>query len=618
MPCELVRPRLADLLLGALPAPEREPIEAHLPECEACCLELAALQELEEDLLAAGGEERVPLPAAPRRWTAWTGWAAAAAVLLAALLGWLRAETTARVLAGELSGYRKGAALPAQVALVAARPSQARLPCGSLLEVGSNADLVLEAARAVRLRRGSLFLNITRGNRDFQVLTPRGTARVLGTAFEVQVKEEIVKQGAAAAAVVAVVVVTVVTGAVLFDTGDGGEPTRIAAGQQMVAGPDGVSLRDATQAPATGAPAKELEDVQAKLAAERKRWQEERAELKERIDTLEKKLQQPDPNVPEPRAVPRPRRPRSPVPLPYGKWQEVPELRTAKWREAGKGAFKMTKLIPKLVEKLAKGEQLDGPFLAQLSTHNSKLARIALTIQSKLPTNTPGPGNGEYSHPFVLVNLMVEHLAAAKLPLSETQRATILRLCEGFDQSWEQKQKTYRKEAFVLEKVLDEIALKRVVMDKIMGALSLAQRNAIADPVAQSRVRLDIYSPVLVLNARSRAKTLTSLDDLDKTLRSVARSWGLTDEQLQGQDQVFTTWAAELRPDLKAVDSHMAAFFTIDQALKAGRAQLKAMQEIALRLPPGNAKAEALSKQVYVHVPRLVKPPEKKQEGDAQ
>jgi len=123
----------------------------------------------------------------------------------------------------------------------------------AVAEAGSSLSWTIDGrGAAIAQSAGDVFYRVEHGG-PFRVETPHGTVRVTGTCFRVEV--ETMKKprwrDVAAAGIGAALVVTVYEGSVLFAGKDGGGETRVAAGQKLVAGPDGSKLVvDGEQAPA--------------------------------------------------------------------------------------------------------------------------------------------------------------------------------------------------------------------------------------------------------------------------------------------------------------------------------------------------------------------------------
>jgi ferric-dicitrate binding protein FerR (iron transport regulator) len=111
----------------------------------------------------------------------------------------------------------------------------------AVVEAGADLAWVIEdGAARVTQRAGDVFYRVERGGL-FEVDTPRGTVRVTGTCFRVELTDmKTPWQGVAGAAIGAALVVTVYEGSVLF-AGRGGEERPVSAGQVLTAG-DGGSL----------------------------------------------------------------------------------------------------------------------------------------------------------------------------------------------------------------------------------------------------------------------------------------------------------------------------------------------------------------------------------------
>lgn len=95
---------------------------------------------------------------------------------------------------------------------------------------------------AIAQSAGDVFYRVERGG-PFRVETPHGTVRVTGTCFRVEVGDmKRPWRDVAAAGIGAALVVTVYEGSVLFAGKDGASQKKVAAGETLVAGPDGVKV----------------------------------------------------------------------------------------------------------------------------------------------------------------------------------------------------------------------------------------------------------------------------------------------------------------------------------------------------------------------------------------
>lgn len=173
-------------------------------------------------------------PAAPptRRGTPMWRWVAVAAAAVGALTLW-------QLRGGRPAAGATGSAAPS------ARQSIALGARGvAVAEAGASLSWTVDGGgAAIAQSAGSVFYRVERGG-PFRVETPHGAVRVTGTCFRVEVEDmKRPWRDVAAAGIGAALVVTVYEGSVLFAGKDGaGGETRVAAGETLVAGPDGARV----------------------------------------------------------------------------------------------------------------------------------------------------------------------------------------------------------------------------------------------------------------------------------------------------------------------------------------------------------------------------------------
>lgn len=625
--CADARPDLGPWLTGALDPEKAELLSEHVEQCAACGAELAALQALTEALT----EARRAAPTRRRRWP----FAAAAALLLALGLGvgaQLGAERPGvRVVWGEVFDPHGKWLQP----LPLARPLLARhrgallaLPCGSAVEVEAGARFTIKGPRALSLEAGSLELRVAKADEPFVVATPRGDVRVVGTSFRVTVttaEEEAMKrtpsgQGRVeqrggfltglAAGAGSMVVVGVTAGAILFEPAGAKPAVRVEAGQQVVATADGARVSSlgagTTDGAVTEAPAlrAENEQLRAKAAALEARGRELEAELalaRETVTALKA-------GEAAPTATPPPAR--SGAPVRYGRWSEVEGIAGLDWTSAAEAALSMRKKLPELMKHVAAGKpmsELPQDLMLEVTKSNQKLIAIALDATGKLPTSGAGSVNGVYTHPFMLLNLMARHLDAAGLPLDEGQTRALERIGQSYDQAYEQRLASYGPATPALEKVIDELQLKRDTAFAADAVLTPAQLEALYDPETRHRYQMDMYTPTLMLAGLSTPLGVATEAELPAKLAEVAARWGATLDP--AADDLLRRWAQEAlagRPAVSELDSGM---FGIDAALQSGRAQVAAMKTLLARPDTAPAVRTKLLEDPLVVVPTLLTPP---------
>jgi len=175
----------------------------------------------------------VPAAAAierPPRARMWR-WVAVAFAAVGALTLW-------QLRSGRDTGSATGSAAPS------ARQSIALGKRGvAVAEAGASLSWTVDGrGAAIGQSAGDVFYRVERGG-PFRVETPHGTVRVTGTCFRVEVGTmKRPWRDVAAAGIGAALVVTVYEGSVLFAGKDGTSQKKVAAGETLVAGPDGVKV----------------------------------------------------------------------------------------------------------------------------------------------------------------------------------------------------------------------------------------------------------------------------------------------------------------------------------------------------------------------------------------
>jgi hypothetical protein len=129
----------------------------------------------------------------------------------------------------------------------AAPAERQSIPLGArgvaVAEAGASLSWTVDGSgAAIAQSAGDVFYRVERGG-PFRVETPHGAVRVTGTCFRVEIQDmKRPWRDVAAAGIGAALVVTVYEGSVLFAGKDGGGETRVAAGDTLVAGPDGARV----------------------------------------------------------------------------------------------------------------------------------------------------------------------------------------------------------------------------------------------------------------------------------------------------------------------------------------------------------------------------------------
>lgn len=570
------RDRLAEFLVGALDEAETESVALHVSSCARCGEELALLHSLEGSL---GG-----LRPARRPSFFFAVAALAAAVVLAFLL--LRPQPPV----SEAPVSREGPLV---------------LACGSRVDALPLARVETPAPRAVVLRSGTARFDVVPGETPFQVRTPRGTVVVLGTKFVVEVEEDMNAKVPTAAAVVTI---TVVSGMILWKSNDGLPETRVKAGEQAVARAGAIELKAAPPAALADDKAdklaKENESLRAKLAEVTRR----NAELENRVAAIGSDTRASTPASGSNPSTPAAARETAPPPVAekpalrirFGPAKHQDALAKVKnWAELAEACRNLGPILKEYFELTAKGEKVPNELLQKVVGENNKLVGLAMAVNGQFATHTPG--NGEYTHPLVLGNLMSKHLELASLPLDDRQVDEIARIGGEFDERYVAMQASYGEQTFKLEKILDELELKRVYVERIVAIFGPEQRAALIDPAVKDLYAVDLYSPLLMLMQRVSPIGKPSVEELKKSVaKAWTRDWELGDKSVDAIAEAFVRECAPV-----AVPPAAVGAFRIDDAIRAGRATIKAMKEALRTLALDEDTAKEIRTAGGFVVPRL-------------
>jgi ferric-dicitrate binding protein FerR (iron transport regulator) len=592
MNCDLVRNQLGEFLVGGLDGESSSQVERHLESCDACSSELLKLQELEGRLWSI---ETAPSRASSRMWVA----AAAAGFLVGlALVFGLMPQRSACLVEGRALEIQKPPqekpAVPYGKSLTILEPALIELADQSVIEARPGARIELKRDREVLLLAGEAFFQVQKRAETFVVDTPIGTASVLGTSFQVEVMEEraVKASSVVAASAGAVVVVAVVTGAVLWKSNDEPSVSRIEAGMRATAKQGSVEI--ARMSEEVGQLRREREALASEkegLAKEKVELEKKVSDLTERVKSLEDAAQEKKPASDQG------------IQISFGKWSEMEEITGANWKEMGEAAAKIVDMAKEIISSEISKDQA-----IQIATENQKLVPFALKINGKFPTHASG--NGEFSHPLPHWNLIAERLEAAGVPLSDRQLSRVAKLGEAYDAQWDRLQSTYTTETLDLEKVIDELEIKKTYSDKLEDLLTREQREAIADPSVRHVNSLDVYSPVLLAAGRCKPIAKETKEGIRKSaIAKWSEQWKLDASQTEANSAVFDSWLADVDSRLAPVPERLINWFNIGDVIVSGRAQIKVMKDLLGKGTLQDASKEKISKEVFILVPRLTSRP---------
>ena len=195
--------------------------------------------------------------------------------------------------------------------------------------------------------------------------------------------------------------------------------------------------------------------------------------------------------------------------------------------------------------------------------------------------------------------------------MSSAAASAISRLGVEYDAAWDHQDAGYGTDTLALEKVLNELELKRAFLERLLGLLTREQREVIVDPGLHDTYPYDLYSPLLLLAGKIEPLVEGTREETRKSIEKVfIDHHELSEEQVRAAGPAFDAWLAQVEPLLAAPLTsralHRMYFFTGVEGLAAGRAQTSLMKEILASLPPDAAARSRILATTKLYLPRLL------------
>lgn len=203
------------------------------------------------------------------------------------------------------------------------------------------------------------------------------------------------------------------------------------------------------------------------------------------------------------------------------------------WAAAGRSASGLAPLLPPFFEEWAKSGKIPSQSVGRIQLLNAGLVEAAITAAGRLKVDVMS-ANSAYTHPSFLVNLVASALAAAGQPLTPAQLEAVTALGKQHAAEEARRAAGYREDAWELQKLLDETALKRRFMDAVLGTLTDEQRRAIVPDAARDRMQADLFSAALIWARYAQVLPVDSREELVT--------------KLEGSVCDLLGWGAEKRP----------------------------------------------------------------------
>ncbi|MEM7167525.1 MAG: hypothetical protein AAF581_18860 [Planctomycetota bacterium] len=296
----------------------------------------------------------------------------------------------------------------------------------------------------------------------------------------------------------------------------------------------------------------------------------------------------------------------------FGQYADLAEVVNAEWAVMGRSALSMTDDLATLVRCAVEGREPEDPNLQlNIAKMNQALISYVLEVGSKI--NSHSPGNGAFTHPITQSNLLEQALRLAGAELSAGQAERVKELGQEYESEWNRLDASYGDQVPRLQRIFDEIELKREFTEGTRALLSDVQKAMVYRDETQDVSGKDLFSPALIIGSTSRALPIESLSELEGELRAhVAADLDVEPTVLEAHGDVFEAWVATLRPQLQPTPREALTSYGMDEALVAGRAQLDAMLVLAQRLDFGPEQCQSMLDQSHFVVPLLLldSPPE--------
>ena len=294
------------------------------------------------------------------------------------------------------------------------------------------------------------------------------------------------------------------------------------------------------------------------------------------------------------------------VPISFGQWGELKELKDTDWKDVGSALQTMVPLLPAFGAAMRENKEPDPKLVKQMQDNNFKLVKVAVALKGKLPSHAKTV-NGEYTHPVTLVNLLHAQLAAAGMPLTDAQKQRLTELGEEYEKRWAALQAGYDDSTLELRKLVDEVELKQWFVDEMFKVTTPEQKAVAVDPSVEGVISLDLYSPGLML-----VQHIHPMRETEREKLKVAAKEGLAKELkveralLDGIEFAFDDWLNACAPEPRT-EAEINLLHT-REVMRAGRAGVELLGHVVQALS-GNAEATAAARKLnMVAVPQLQAP----------
>jgi RNA polymerase sigma-70 factor (ECF subfamily) len=261
----------------------------------------------------------------------------------------------------------------------------------------------------------------------------------------------------------------------------------------------------------------------------------------------------------------------SSLPVAFGKFSDLEAIKNADWNDLADAVAIMLEAIRDDIDRQNQGLPHNVDVRAKMQQQNRRLHGLAGGIMGEIPTHRMG--NGEFTHPLIVANITAAMLQNAELPLTDRQLEDIVAIGNDYEAEYARIQETYTEETPELEKLIDELELKRAAVDLIYEGLTPEQRAIVSRPDIRHRAGVDMLSPALMTILLPQPQNMGSREEVrTKMPKTFAEKYGLEAEQVAAVSNLFEEWYRAVEPILDPVSPGVPLH--IDQLITSGRAQL--------------------------------------------
>ncbi|MGE0191104.1 MAG: RNA polymerase sigma factor [Planctomycetota bacterium] len=291
----------------------------------------------------------------------------------------------------------------------------------------------------------------------------------------------------------------------------------------------------------------------------------------------------------------------------FGKAGQLDGVRDTDWAVISAASEATSKAVREVAAYKARGEAPPRDLLVGLQKSVETMRTYEYAVLDRLPTSAKF--NGEFTHPITVANLVAGALAAAGLPLTESQVATIGSLGETFEREHDATRERLAS-ALRTERILAEVRLKARFVDDLVELLDAEQRAIVAPPETRHVAGLDLLCPTLMVIHTSPVLGEADADAIVDAARNLlAKRLELAEADRVLLDDPLATWRASWAPRLlEPAPKARAANYTLAQAIDAGESTLALYRDLLSNPELSEAARKQLADDPGFLVPRILTP----------